>query len=69
MTTCTVVSKKKQAAIRGKRVEKYEDVLERCKQIPRDLQKTMVIENFATPVLCFDSELTLHREPTWQEGT
>ena len=39
MTTCTVGSKKKQAAIRGKRVEKYEDVLERCKQIPRGLEK------------------------------
>ena len=29
MTTSTVGSKRKQAAIRGKRVEKYEDVLEK----------------------------------------
>ena len=33
MTTCTRNSKKKQAAIREKRVRKYEEVLERCKQI------------------------------------
>ena len=65
MTTCTVSSKKKQAAIRGKIVENYEKVLERCKQIPGGFdRKAMAIQIFATPVLCFDSELTLHTVTT-----
>ena len=65
MTTCTTSSKKKQAKIRKKRIEKYERVLDRCKQIPGGFeQKAMAIQVFATPVLCFDSELTLHTETT-----
>ena len=65
MTTCTVSSKKKQATIRGKLVENYEEMLERCWQIPGGFeQKAMAIQIFATPVLCFDSELTLHKETT-----
>ena len=65
MTTCTTSSKKKQAKIREKRMEKYERVLERCKQIPGSFeQKAMAIQVFATPVLCFDSEVTLCTETT-----
>ena len=65
MTTCTTSSKKKQAKIREKRMEKYERVLERCKQIPGGFeQKAMAIQVFATPVLCFVFELTLHTETT-----
>ena len=58
-------SKKKQAKIREKRMEKYERVLKRCKQIPGGFkQKAMAIQVLATPVLCFDSELTLYTETT-----
>ena len=65
MTTCTTRSKKKQAKIREKRMEKCERVLERCKQIPGGFeQKAMALQVFATPVLCFDSELTLYTETT-----
>ena len=63
MTTCTASSKKKQAKIREKRMEKYEKVLERCKQIPGGFeQKAMALQVFAAPVLSFDSELTLYTE-------
>ena len=65
MTTCTTSSKKKQAQIRDRRMEKYERVLERCKQIPGGFeQKAMALQVFATPVLSFDSELTLYTETT-----
>ena len=65
MTTCTASSRKKQAQIRDRRMEKYERVLERCKQIPGGFeQKAMALQVFATPVLTFDSELTLYTETT-----
>ena len=65
MTTCTKNSKKKQAVIREKRTRKYEEVLQRCKQIPGGFeQKAMALQVFATLVLSFDSELTLHTETT-----
>ena len=65
MTTCTTSSKKKQAQIRDRRMEKYEKVLERCKHIPGGFeQKAMALQVFATPVLSFDSELTLYTETT-----
>ena len=48
MTTCTVSSKKKQAAIRGKRVENNEKVLERNRQIPGGFEQKAM----ADPDLC-----------------
>ena len=65
MTTCTRSSRKKQAQIWDRRMEKFERALERCKQIPRSFeQKTMALQFFATPALTFNSGLTLHTETT-----
>ena len=48
MTTCTVSSKKKQAAICGTRVENHKKVLKRCKQIPGGFEQ----KNNGDPDLC-----------------
>ena len=46
-------------------MRKYEEVLERCKQIlGGSEQKALAVQVFATPVLSFDSELNLHTETT-----
>ena len=65
MTTCTTSSKKKQAKIREKRMEKYDRVLERCKQIPGGFEPDLTLYT-ETTLTRLDRKVILFKSTRWR---